>query len=304
MITLSIPESTYRAVERHFQKRTEQVAFLFLSQKQDGADLLFEVMDFYPVPAHELVRESQYHAEVSEEAQKKVIKMAWDKGLALGEIHSHPQSLRDTSFSPSDMSGFKEFVPHVWWRLKGRPYVALVFGRKDFDALAWIPDAKTPVGVDRVLIGVKESAPSGITISEIREAAERERERYSRQTAVFGEEGQQKIAKTRAVIVGLGGLGSHVAQQLAYLGVKRFALIDGDKVDRTNLNRLVGASEYDLGREKVAVLAELVERIQPDVEVLQIPKTLLSHPWLSSSADLADCRWRRRVLPVAGRVRD
>jgi hypothetical protein len=276
MITLSIPEPAYRDIEKHLQKRTEQVVFLFLSQTQSGGDQLFEVMDYYLVPAHELVYESQYHAEVSDEAQRKVIKMAWDKGLALGEIHSHPQDLKDVSFSPSDTKGFKDFVPHVWWRLKKKPYVALVFGKTDFDALAWISDAHAAAGVDRVLVGRKELAPTGITIGEIREAAERERERYSRQTSIFGEEGQRKIAKTRIAIVGLGGLGSHVAQQLAYLGVKQFALVDGDKVDRSNLNRLVGASEYDLGREKVAVLGELIERIQPGAEVHRIPKTLLS----------------------------
>jgi molybdopterin/thiamine biosynthesis adenylyltransferase len=42
--------------------------------------------------------------------------------------------------------------------------------------------------------------------------------RYSRNIALFGEEGQRKIAATAVAVVGLGGLGSHVAQQLAYLG--------------------------------------------------------------------------------------
>ncbi|MCA1736308.1 MAG: ThiF family adenylyltransferase [Actinobacteria bacterium] len=53
-------------------------------------------------------------------------------------------------------------------------------------------------------------------------------DRFSRNIALFGPDGQQKIAATAVAIVGLGGLGSHVAQQLVHLGVIRFALIDDD----------------------------------------------------------------------------
>ena len=43
--------------------------------------------------------------------------------------------------------------------------------------------------------------------------------RFSRNEALFGREGQEKIAATKVTIIGAGGLGSHIAQQLAYLGV-------------------------------------------------------------------------------------
>jgi tRNA A37 threonylcarbamoyladenosine dehydratase len=49
--------------------------------------------------------------------------------------------------------------------------------------------------------------------------------RYSRNEALFGREGQQKIAQTNVAIVGIGGLGSHVVQQLAYLGVTGYGVI-------------------------------------------------------------------------------
>ena len=70
--------------------------------------------------------------------------------------------------------------------------------------------------------------------------------RYSRNIALFGEEGQRKIAATTVAIVGLGGLGSHVAQQLAYLGVIRYALIDHDVITESSLNRVIGALPQDV----------------------------------------------------------
>jgi molybdopterin-synthase adenylyltransferase len=93
--------------------------------------------------------------------------------------------------------------------------------------------------------------------------------RYSRNEALFGAEGQAKIAATKVMIVGLGGLGSHVAQQLAYLGVADFTLVDKGNVKISSLNRMIGAVEDDAAkkRPKVEVCARLVGQIQPEATI-------------------------------------
>lgn len=93
--------------------------------------------------------------------------------------------------------------------------------------------------------------------------------RYSRNEALFGVDGQERIANTKATIAGLGGLGSHVAQQLAYLGVRSFALIDFDIVTDSSLNRLVGAVESDVPAEtkKTAVAERMIRQIHPKASV-------------------------------------
>jgi molybdopterin/thiamine biosynthesis adenylyltransferase len=87
-------------------------------------------------------------------------------------------------------------------------------------------------------------------------------DRYSRHVGLFGEEGQRRIASCALAIVGVGGLGSHVAQQLAYLGVAKFLLFDDDRVEISNLNRLIGATESDVGEPKVGVVAREIATIQ------------------------------------------
>src|ERR1035441_446287 len=115
-------------VEDHLRcRRTEQVVFLFLAPTTDG----LKVSDIYPVPPDQLVFESRFHAEVSEEAQARVIKTAADRKLLLGEIHYHPGCHRDTGFSASHLAGFDDFVPHIFWRLRAKRYLALVFGDND-----------------------------------------------------------------------------------------------------------------------------------------------------------------------------
>jgi len=97
--------------------------------------------------------------------------------------------------------------------------------------------------------------------------------RYSRNEALFGKEGQHKIRNTRVAIVGLGGLGSHVAQQLVHLGVTNFVLIDDDTITDSSLNRLVGAYDSDVpaGTRKTDSAGRLIRLVAPHAEVRSLP---------------------------------
>ena len=97
-------------------------------------------------------------------------------------------------------------------------------------------------------------------------------ERYDRNIRFFGKEGQERLANASATIVGVGGLGTHVVQQLALLGVGRLVLIDDEELDETNFNRYVGVRHDDLvpGTLKVAVGERIVRDINPDIEVISV----------------------------------
>ena len=97
-----------------------------------------------------------------------------------------------------------------------------------------------------------------------------ESERYSRNTALFGKRGQGRISDARVLIAGVGGLGSHIGQQLAHLGVRRFALVDPDIITESSLNRVVGAvpSDASAATLKVDVARRMIQQIQPDAETL------------------------------------
>jgi molybdopterin/thiamine biosynthesis adenylyltransferase len=110
-------------------------------------------------------------------------------------------------------------------------------------------------------------------------------DRFSRQVLAFGEFGQQHIAKTHAAVVGVGGLGSQVAQALAYLGTGEFTLIDDDRIEPSNLNRLIGATVSDLGQPKVSVVAAAVCRINHDAKVRAIASNLRSRAALTALQD-------------------
>jgi molybdopterin/thiamine biosynthesis adenylyltransferase len=98
---------------------------------------------------------------------------------------------------------------------------------------------------------------------------------HDRQVRLLGVHGQDVISRLRVGIVGLGGTGSVVAQELAYLGIRNFLLIDPDTVDKTNLNRLVGAYRKHIDRPKVRVASEHIRQINPEATVSALSQSVL-----------------------------
>ncbi|MBR5421200.1 MAG: molybdopterin-synthase adenylyltransferase MoeB [Lachnospiraceae bacterium] len=93
--------------------------------------------------------------------------------------------------------------------------------------------------------------------------------RYSRHLLLkeIGVKGQKKLKDAKVLIVGLGGLGTPLAQYLAAAGVGTLGLIDADKVDVTNLQRQVIHGTRDVGRPKVASAKDSIKQINPLVKV-------------------------------------
>lgn len=91
--------------------------------------------------------------------------------------------------------------------------------------------------------------------------------RYSRNILIpeIGPEGQEKIFRSSALVVGAGGLGSPALLYLTAGGVGRIGIIDRDRVEITNLNRQVIHAEKSVGRRKVESAGECIRAIRSDV---------------------------------------
>lgn len=90
---------------------------------------------------------------------------------------------------------------------------------------------------------------------------------FTRSLPLIGEDGLARLAACRVTVVGLGGVGGYAVEVLARSGVGALTLIDGDKVEESNLNRQIAALSKDIGRYKAEVLAERVEEINPRCRV-------------------------------------
>lgn len=94
-------------------------------------------------------------------------------------------------------------------------------------------------------------------------------DRYARQIVMpeIGPEGQARLARTRILVVGAGGLGCPVLQYLAGAGIGRLLLVDPDRVEESNLHRQPLYRMSDVGRLKVEAAAEALGAYNPGVEV-------------------------------------
>ena len=87
--------------------------------------------------------------------------------------------------------------------------------------------------------------------------------RLDRNARLLGLGAQERLARAHVVVLGLGGVGSYTAEALARAGVGRLTLVDGERIDETNVNRQLHALDGELGRWKAEVMAERLRRIAP-----------------------------------------
>ncbi len=102
--------------------------------------------------------------------------------------------------------------------------------------------------------------------------------RYSRQIILeeLGVLGQRRLLDSKVLVVGAGGLGSPASLYLAAAGVGTLGIVDGDKVDLSNLHRQILHHTHDIGRPKTQSARRTLEDINPDVNVVPFQTTLTS----------------------------
>lgn len=116
------------------------------------------------------------------------------------------------------------------------------------------------------------SNPQGVQSGPGMAISDRHDDRFDRNERLFGTEGQAAIRATGVLLVGAGGLGTHVAQQLALLGVGGLVPVDFEEFSKSNRNRYIGAWAADPipGSRKVDLIARLVGLIDPTISVTPV----------------------------------
>ncbi|NQS76258.1 MAG: tRNA threonylcarbamoyladenosine dehydratase [Peptococcaceae bacterium] len=90
---------------------------------------------------------------------------------------------------------------------------------------------------------------------------------FSRTEILIGEKALAKLSGSRVAVFGIGGVGSFAVEGLARAGVGAFALVDGDSIDSTNINRQIHATRKTIGKPKVEAMGERILDINPGAKV-------------------------------------
>ena len=213
------------------------------------------VRSFVPVPVGRYTKRQAYHLEIAPSFYNEIISNCLKDGLSPVIVHSHPHH-GEAQYSDSDDFGEKRLLGALQALLPQSWPASLVVTH---DAVAgrelgpggFVTLAGLTVSGSRIQKHVFGQSP----------LKETDVVRFDRQVRAFGDEGQRLISSLHVGIIGVGGIGSLVAEQIARLGVEHLILVDDDSVEATNLNRLVGAATQDVGELKATVIAKHVSAI-------------------------------------------
>jgi len=222
-----------------------------------------------PIPKWAFGVQDEDHLRLDPVAINGLVSLCEANGLGAVLCHSHPFP---ASYSPADDVGERRVARVLHQCLPAPvPVASLLFTPEGIEGRVWRRDAEHPIPADEILIlgdHLRRHA------QEMEMLAVDPQPVYDRQIRAFGEEGQARIAASKVAVVGTGGTGSPIAEQLGRLGVRDILLIDPDTLEPSNLTRVYGtfADVLDgssVGR-KVELVARHLRRINPEARVRAI----------------------------------
>ena len=189
---------------------------------------------------------------------------AGERDLAYIAVHNHPGARSHVALSHDDLAAHRRLFPHLLDLTAGKPVGGVVLGTHSAAGEIWLPGpGPIPLNGLRV-IGPRLQWLFGEPV----EPDHALDGRFDRQARLFGAFGQRILAEMRVGVIGAGGGGSVIIEQLAHLGVGEIVAVDYDIVKRLNLSRIVGATALDARwrRKKIAVARRLCRRIDRTVK--------------------------------------
>lgn len=237
------------------------------------------VKDIVHLPAEAYLIQTGQKLTIDPIFLSRVFKRARLNAYSVIMTHTHPFS-DWPEFSDVDDAGERDLIPVLQSRIPNKIHGALVLGRNGFSGRVYDQNDHDSSEVHTIIL-------NGPYIQHLTKMDEEfvPEPMHDRNVRAFGS-GQNILKKLKVGIVGLGGIGSIVAQELAHLGVGNLKLVDFDSLDITNLNRVVGAKLTDVGRLKVDIAKEFIESINHSIKVTTVKGSVLNE---SVTRQLLDC---------------
>lgn len=201
-----------------------------------------------------------------------------DQRLVYLSVHNHGGQ-GSVAFSRVDWASHERGYGALLDIAEGMPVGALVLAQGAAEVDLWNPDgSRGALKQTRVLgPGVERLYANAGVRASVEGDSERVPENYARQALFLGPSGQALFRRAKVAVVGLGGVGSLISEYLARLGVGSLVLIDPDRLEASNISRVVGARSTDLTADpqactlKVDIAERIAREAQPEIQIEKIP---------------------------------
>jgi molybdopterin/thiamine biosynthesis adenylyltransferase/proteasome lid subunit RPN8/RPN11 len=269
-LSFTILESVYEAICAHMAKTrdVEVAGFIFAKVSSTSSDTRYIGRQFRPVSEAHIIRQSETGISMTSEAYCPALQYAEESGQSFWFFHSHPKGA--TEFSRKDDAEEQKLFRTAFIRAPATAHGSLVLPRNGVPfARVWLSEEETkPLGRVRVIGRRFTFADAG------RESDLPIPEFFDRQVRAFGPDVQRLLGRLQIGVVGCGGTGSAVCEQLLRLGIGKLVIYDHDKFESSNTNRVYGSTTYDDGAPKVDVIERLVKASGLPTEIGKIGKSI------------------------------
>lgn len=296
--SMTFAESDFTALADHlFQTGvSEQAAYLLCSHSFTPTESRLLVKEVIPVSPAEIISSSRHHMEIAPQSFMRAMKRADAGRMSFAFVHSHPDGT--PGHSPQDDFTEQSLSRTAYTRINGRSLnTSVVFSAADRPhARVWHEDGSTsPIEVIRS-VGNRfrffdQGSQTGVD-SAI----------FNRQIRAFGAEMQRLLKNRHIGIVGTGGTGSAVAEQLIRLGIGRLSLFEGQTLDASNVTRVYGSRVADVGLPKIKIIERLAKEVGFGTEIRLFPNPITSRATAEAMRDCevifgcTDDEWGRSIL--------
>jgi molybdopterin-synthase adenylyltransferase len=267
--TIRFRGDDWERVQSALWQRTdvESAAVLLADVWSNGEDTTLAVQRILPVPDRAYRSRTDNFIEIDPVWMNAQCREARHVRRAILTIHTH-LSDADAWFSWADDAGDRRLMPALAVQAPDLPHGSMNLTRGDAAGRVLVHGELRPARIAISGTGLDLLPRSRASIID---------PAHSRQELALGREGQARLRRIRAGVVGLGGTGSVVVALLARLGLESLSLFDDDILDETNLSRVLGSGHSDLPATRKVVIAEReARRAAPATTIASHAKALAS----------------------------
>ena len=229
----------------------ENAGVLLCGRASAGKEFLL-VRDFWTVRDNQYLMRSNDQLEIAPSFYNDIVSRSLRENLSPILVHSHP-SIADAWFSLADDRGDLRLLTVLNSLLPNLHPASMVVSEQSAAARRLQEGHFEPFQSIEVLGAASQKIQEGESTAEAEDAAHHS---FDRQIRAIGEVGHNTITHLKIAIVGVGGIGSLVAEQLARLGVQDVLVVDDDHIEDVNLNRQYGSKRESIGQSKAAVMQQ------------------------------------------------
>lgn len=248
----------YEIMQKHLYPGDgkEAIAIALCGRLKKENEIIFLIHKIFPIPYEDCTERDELFLDWKTDKIQPILEEAEKNSYSVLKIHSHPTGI-DSFSKTDDKSDIKFFKSVLGWTLDVDHHLScimlpggIIIGRSIDENLSFSDlDKITVIGDDFVTWENEELIN------------DQDSDANLRNMQAFGNGTIQKLKRLKVAVIGCSGTGSIVIEQLARLGVGELVLVDPEKIEKKNLNRIINATIEDVENEryKVNILKKAIE---------------------------------------------